>query len=212
MKHKFLLIMLFLLIVFSVCFSGCINIKSSIKKHNTYHLKQEKIKNEFDTINIEKSIFVKNFTIKTELSSEKIIIIEDSVNIVKCNYHLWTIPLDEMLTDFTIDRLTKYNIFKKGVVSSITMLPDLILECRIIDCNINNSVDKNFSNNVDITISANVYKAEENSSNFVNIFSKVYIKVLKRSDNSISSAVSALSNCSSDIIDEIILDIYKKLS
>ena len=208
MKYKWLTS--FILFLLLVNLNGCVNIKSTTPKINVFQLKQSELP-KFDDNRINKSIFIKNFSIKTELSSEKIVIIEDDINVVKCNYHLWNVPLDEMLTDFAIDRMSKYKIFTKGVVSSTTMLPDIVLECRIIDCSINNYIEKKTANSVGLSIAANVYAAKKGEPEFVTIFSEVYTKNLLRPDNTISSAIDVMSECASEIIDDITKDIQKHI-
>ena len=85
------------------------------------------------------------------------------------------------------------------------------MECRIIDCSINNYIEKKTANSVGLSIAANVYAAKKGEPEFVTIFSEVYTKNLLRPDNTISSAIDVMSECASEIIDDITKDIQKHI-
>lgn len=203
---------IFIVFLLTIIFSSCINIKSELPKISLYRLKQESTQGtNAAAVIIDKSIFIENFASNMTLASEKIVVIENEVNLKKYDYHQWTIPLDEMMTDFTIDRINRYKSFKKGVVNSVSMLPDLILEARIVSCNINNSNNKKSPNTVELVISANISSSQKTKPGFTPIFSEVYTKTIARPDNTLNSAVTALSKSLSDIVDNILVDIDKKL-
>ena len=185
---------LVVLIVFGLL-QSCVNIKSEAPEINIYKLKQEPIQNTevANTIKsfiIDKSIWVKKFTVSSELMSEKIIVDNGDIT-TKLNYQQWINPLDEMLTDFTINRLNRYKNFKKGVFDFCSVSPDLILECRVVNFRINNSTDKNVPRTVEITISANVLSSNENSPGFEQLCLRFIVKLLPELQLRSTSAVLA---------------------
>ncbi len=194
---------------------GCVNVnvKSKYPNISYYNLTQEAtpVSKQLGTRSIDKNIFIKNFTIASEMDTEKIIIIENDTSQIRCNYNQWTAPMDELLMDFVINRANRYEIFKKGIYrSAATANFDMVLECHVISYNIHNySENSNKQNYVELTFTVNLFSSEKTETGFVPIMSKTYSQKITRADNSINSAVAGLSKLTSEMVDEMIDDIFK---
>jgi ABC-type uncharacterized transport system auxiliary subunit len=195
--------------------TSCVNIKSDYPEIKYYRLSQTPIhETKAASIRLDKSIFVKLFAGNSDLEASKIVISEDNWTIKRYNYHQWESPLNELLTEFSINRMNRYEIFKKGVFSSVfSVNPDLILECTVINCLINNSISAEKPNNVELSISMNLLQSNKSSQNiaedfgFSSVFSKTYTKSMARKDNSLETAIDALSLLVAEIVDAMLVDI-----
>ncbi|MDR0926816.1 MAG: ABC-type transport auxiliary lipoprotein family protein [Ignavibacteria bacterium] len=200
------------LILIVVSITGCISIKSKYPESTYYKLTQVKPANpDVAMLSTDNSIFIRDFEINSDIQTSKIVVSEDVNTIKRYNYHQWTAPLNDVITEFTMTRISNYGTFKKGVATSIyTSNPDYVLECNILTCNINNH--PNNVNNVEVSISAILQKSDHSTIQYVPVFSKTYTKIINRNDNSIESAVVALSNAISQIDDEILIDIFANIT
>lgn len=216
-SRKILIVKLTLMIscisVVLLLFSGCVNIKSEYPDITYYKLTQTPIHTtEAASFIVNKNIYIKPFAINSSLETSKIVVSEDDFTVKRYNYHLWAAPLNELLTDFTITRINRYGIFKKGVSTSIySTTNDFILECNILNCEINNSSKHNRHNNVELVISATLLAADKSKLSYSPVFSKTYTKSLARKDNSIETAVDALSVLISEINDAILMDVFPQI-
>ena len=206
---------LFLNFLFVVCFQSCIdiNLKSNYPEIKYYKLSQTPT-HTTDAISliIDKSIYIKIFATNSDLATSKIIVSEDNWTTKRYNYHQWISPLNELLTDFTVNRMSKYGTFRKGILNSTSLVnTDLVLECTIVDFVINNSTTTDRPNNVELAIAATLLTSNRESLDYIPIFSKTYSKSLARKDNSMETAVDALSKIMAEINDEMIIDIYNNV-
>jgi ABC-type uncharacterized transport system auxiliary subunit len=192
---------------------SCINLKSDFPKIVYYKLTQTPInETEATTLYADKSIFIKSFKISSELETAKIMVSEDNWRVKKYNYHQWTAPLNEILTEFTINRISRYGAFRKGVSSSaFSTNNDFVLECNVLNCVINNSTTTARPNNVELSISATLLRPDGTTLSYSPMFSKTYTKSLARKDNSLETAVDALSILMSEITDAILVDIFQHI-
>ena len=194
-KKYFVYIFTFFLI------TGCVNIKSKYVSPKIYTIQQAPLNNSIKT-KISKSIFIKQFNVGTELETNKIAI-SDGNKLQYYNYHQWALPLDELLTNYTIDRFSNYSVFEKGVINSIfTISPDYILECNINSFKINPNAD----NNIEIILTANLYKYTVNSKDYQVYFSNVYSKK-ESSDDTLEKMITIIENIISEITDNVLKDI-----
>lgn len=158
------------------------------------------------------SIFVKEFDIGSDLETAKIAIFEDGINIKYYNYHQWTGTLNEVLTDYSITRMSKYGLFGKGIAKSIyTVSPDFILECKVLDCAINQYTGAELSNNVEISIEMTLMAVDKINLTYVPVFVKTYNKTQAYSDDSLQSAIKTLSVSLSNILDLCMIDIFQQI-
>jgi ABC-type uncharacterized transport system auxiliary subunit len=191
--------------------TSCLNIKSKYPKLEYYKLVQTPTNSEVSAIKIEKNIFIKQFEISSDLATSKIVVSEDEKNIKIYNYHQWVVPLNELLSEYTITRLGNYGAFMKGIATSIySSNPDIVLECKVLNCTINNSITSDKPNKVELSIAATLLTSDKQTLSYNPVFSKTYSKSLVRKDNSLESAVNALSILISEIDDEILIDINNK--
>ena len=193
---------------------SCINIKSNHPDFTYYRLTQMPIsETEAASLSVDKNIYIRPFRVNNNLETSKIVVSEDNWTVRKFNYHQWTSPLNDLLTEFTINRISKYGIFRKGVsASAFSTLNDCILECNVLNCTINNSVRTDRPNNVEVSISATLLLPDEATLTYVPVFSKTYTKSLARKNNSLETAVDALSILISQINDAILVDIFPYLN
>jgi len=192
---------------------SCISIKSDLPKVVYYKLTQTPItETEATSLYADKSIFIKPFRINSDLETSKISVSEDNWRVRKYNYHQWTAPLNEVLTEFTINRISRYGAFRKGVSSSaFSTNNDFVLECNVLNCIINNSTTTARPNNVELSISATLLMPNATTLSYSPVFSKTYTKSLARKDNSLETAVDALSILMSEITDAILVDIFQHI-
>jgi ABC-type uncharacterized transport system auxiliary subunit len=168
--------------------------------------------NESASIVIDESIYIKPFGINSDLETEKIVVSEDLWTVKRYNYHQWVAPLNDILREFTVTRFSKYGTFKKGILSSLySSTPDLVLECKVLNCIINNSSNVDRPNNVELSIAVTLLKSDKENFSYLPIFSKTYTQSMARKDNSLETAVDVLSKLISAIDDAIIVDIYRSM-
>lgn len=189
--------------------TACINIKSDLPKVTYYRLTQSELNSlKLKQASIDKSIFIKKFSISSELETTKFVVLEDNYTIRKYNYNLWASPLNQLFTEFFINRTSKYDIFKKGVLTSTnTTMPDIILEANVTECNIYNFRDEKHVYAVELSISCSLFMYDEAKGEYISLFAKTYKHSLARKDNTIETAVTAVSKLLADINDELLLDI-----
>ena len=196
----------FIFFIFLVLISGCINIKSKYTPPKIYSIQQSPLTNSLKT-KIQKNIFVKQFNINAELETNRIVI-SDGNNLQYFNYHLWALPLDELLTNYIVDRFSNYNVFEKGIVKTIfNTNPDYVLEGNINSFKITKS---NIENNVEVTITIYLYKYSSESKDYQLCFSNNYSKTEKTNSNPLEKLVINLDNIISEITDNILQDIIEK--
>jgi len=203
-----------LLIGTIILFSGCIRIKSPYTQPTFYRLIQQPLsKGEVATLSTNNNIFIKEFDIRSDLETTKIAIIEDDKIVRYFNYHHWSTTLNELLTEYTIARISRYEIFKNGVAASLySSNPDLVLECKILDCSINNYKTISRKDDVTLSLSVTLLTADKTSLTYQPLFSKTYTKTKARNNNSLDSAIETMSVLMSNIIDIFLVDIYKSLN
>lgn len=206
---------IFYFAIFAILFAvpSCINIKSKRPPVTHFRLTQTPINETKATpLFADKSIFIRPFRINSDLQTAKIVVSEDNWTVRRFNYHQWTAPLDEILTEFMINRVSRYGSFRRGVSSSaFSTNNDFILECNVLSCVINNSSTTARPNNVELSISAILLAPTEGSFSFSPVFSKTYSKSLARKNNSLESAVDALGVLMSEITDAILVDIFQNI-
>ena len=190
---------------------SCINLKSPHPKIVYYKLTQTPIsETKATSLFADKSIFIKPFRINSDLETSKITVSENNWTVKKYNYHQWTAPLNEILTEFTVNRISRYGAFRRGVsTSAFSTNNDFVLECNVLNCIINNSTTTTRPNNVELSISATLLIPDQTTLFFTSVFSKTYTKSLARKDNSLETAVDALSILMSEITDDILIDIFQ---
>jgi len=187
--------------------SGCVNIKSKYIQPNIYTIQHHPL-NDVIKIKIDKSIFIKEFDVGGELATNKIVVY-DRNNLYYHNYHLWVLPLDELLTNYISNRFTSYNSFAKGVWTSIfSTSPDYILECKINALQITNS---NEENSVEIILTAYLHKYSTDSKDYQICFSNNYSKKENSNDFKLEKMIMIVGNIMSEIIDNILKDIIANL-
>lgn len=194
---------LFIYAIIIVLISGCVNIKSKYVPLNFYTIQQAPLNNSINT-KIDKSIFIKQFDVDEELQTSRIAV-SDGYNLIYYNYHLWALPLDELLTNYTINRFSEYNIFTKPVNKSIFIAsPDYILECKTNTFKITKS---NSENSVNIILTANLYKYNSDTKDYQICFTNNYSKKEKINNFTLELMIANVENIISEITDNMLKDI-----
>jgi ABC-type uncharacterized transport system auxiliary subunit len=185
--------------------SGCVDIKSKYIATNIYTIPQQPTNTAlFAEKSVNKNIYIKQFTIGDELATSKIVVMEGN-KLHYYNYNQWALPLDELLVDFTIYRFSSYNVFGKGIVSSMfSASPDYILDCKINKCDIVNQDKQSY---LDINISASLLIYNNTSKDYQVHFSNNYTKKEIIGNFTLEKASIHLGKIMSDITDNILLDI-----
>jgi len=198
---------LLLCIIIIIIFSNCVNIKSKYTTPKFYTIQQAPLNNSIKT-KIDKNIFIKQFSISGELETNRIITF-DGNKLQYHNYHLWALSLDELLTEYTYNRFSSYNIFTKGVVTSIFSLsPDYILECKTNTFNIANS---NQENSVDIVLTVHLYKYDKEIMDYQICYYNKYSKKDTITTFSLEKMTVIIGNIMSEIVDNILQDIIQNI-
>jgi ABC-type uncharacterized transport system auxiliary subunit len=193
----------FFCVLILILINGCVNIKSKYITPTIYTIKQLPANNTIKT-KIDKSIFIKQFNIGAELTTNKIVVF-DGNNLQYYNYHLWALPIDELLTDYTFNRFNNYNVFEKGVVKSIfTITPDYILESNVNSFKIVNS---NTENNVEIVLTAYLYRYSSETKDYQLCFTNKYSKKEESNTLLLDGIIIIIENIVSEITDNILKDI-----
>jgi len=198
------------ILIILLTFSGCINIKSPYTSPTYYRLIHQPLsKDKVATLSLNKNIFIKEFDISTDLETSKIALIQDDKIIKYFNYHHWSTPLNELLTEFTINRISRYEFFKNGVANSLySSNPDLVLECKVLDCAINNYKTIKKTNNVTLSLSITILIADKTNLTYLPILSRTYNKSQPTSNNSLETSIETISVLLSNLIDIFLVDIY----
>ncbi len=200
-KYKIHPILYILLIII---YTGCVNIKSKYVQPDIYTFIGCPLSTHI-TSKIDKNIFIKQFNIGAELQTTKIVVY-DGPKLQYYNYHQWALPLDELLTEYTMRRINNYNIFSKGLVSIFNAVPDYILECDVNTFRINKS---DTENSIEISTIINLYKFSTQTKDYQIFFSNTYTMNEKLGRFSLELAVTNLEAIICKMIDNALIDIIK---
>ena len=194
-------------------FPGCINLKSEYPDINYYKLTQTQLM-QINSKPVDALLHVRDFTISSDFKTDRLIARDRETPLKFYYYHRWLSDCDELITDFVIHRLSRYNIFSGGVETGTTVAsPHYYLEGRIFEVLAHNN-DENHENlnYVTVEIKFELIKNEISKSEKQIIFSKIYKKKVVRQNNKAKSIPASLSKAIADATDELVSDILTVLS
>jgi ABC-type uncharacterized transport system auxiliary subunit len=205
MKTTCILFLIFLV-------SGCISIKSEYPAIEYYRLSQEppSVKNLGKIPDI---ILLRDISVSEENDQTSLVAIWDSTNIQKYFYHRWISDPSGLLTDFFITRFDNSAGFSSGIVKTGTsVVPDYVLEGRLLELNAYSSKKSNGKNYVSVSMQFDLQSKIPLSLEKNVIFNQTYNMKIPRTDNSAASVAPAVSKAVSQIADKLMLDVQMSIA
>lgn len=195
-------------LLFLLCLSGCVSIKSDYPTIEYYRLEQEQTK--YRNIGtIPNALLVRDFTLSEEIDTDRFLALVDNSSVKRYFYHRWVADCSSLITDFIVKRYNEMKTFSNGVVkSSSIVIADYILEGHILEMLAYNSEkNKEVKNEVFLSIRIALLGKIPNSTETEVLISKVYSKREARPDNLARSIAPSFSKAFSSLSDEILADI-----
>jgi ABC-type uncharacterized transport system auxiliary subunit len=128
-------------------------------------------------------------------------------------YHRWINDLNDLSSDYLINKISESSLFGKGVIkSSSIIIPDLILEGEILDAKASsNDNNKPESNYVEVKIRFSFIRRSAAGSERKIIFNKDYNEKALRSNYEVNTIAPAISKALTQISNKLIDDINQNL-
>lgn len=201
----------FLVIIFGIIFTSCINIRSKYEPVNYYLLQQTPLLAGFPE-KFPTTLIVREFRISSQYDTENLLARQkDGIKLYY--YHRWLNTPNVLITDYVINRLNRHNVFNGGVHSFATIaVSDYFLEGTINEFIAYNDEKKGPQDNyVSISIQATFLKRQRLKATDSVLFSNVYETKVYRKDNSVTNIAESFSRGLAEITDKIMSDIIKAL-
>ncbi len=207
MKRKFhpeILIVLF--------FFGCFSIRSPYIPTKYYSLNQMPFS--FKNIaELETFVIFKDFSVPEELVDNRLMVWFEDGSVQKYNYHRFTADYGQLINDFILTRMNLSKAFKYGIsVSSSTIVPDYIIEGKVLEFRSFGDKENKLRNWVNVSIQVTLLKYVPISNQNKVVLSKVYSQKVERQSKEPSKIPSAFSIALSTIVDKMIFDLQRAIT
>lgn len=192
---------------------SCISVKSDYPRINYYKLNQEaNLLTNLKPVNV--LLMVRKFTVGSEYDSQRMLAVEPDGSVKRYYYHRWMTECPEMITDFVINRLNKYNVFSGGVVGSSSIsMADYFLEGQVLDMIARNSESNEpGKNTASITLKISLVRRTPMKAGDNVLLSKVYESSAFRASNSPATISDGISKALSEATDKFLSDILTAIN
>ncbi len=198
---------IFLIVVLS-SFYGCIDIKSDYPVINYYKLEHDSLM-DWNPGPLESTVVLRNFDIASQYKTNRFIAMFKESRVKLYYYHRWITDCQEVITDFVLQRVNNYDIFTGGLITSGSIVfPDYFLEGTILEMAALNDEDEEENNFVRLSIKINLIKREPMKNEENVLLSNIYHEKAQRKNNKAKTIAPAFSIAASNLVDNIIKDIY----
>ena len=203
--HRIRIIYIVLLAAVSCLVQSCISLKSDYQPTSYYRLQQPSTSIQTaDTL--PGTLYIRTFTTNEEYNNDHLLYYTDDVRQVDYYvYHRWISEMPDLVTDFIANRYIEKNVFRTGVVqSSSTLIPNYILEGKVLEMIADNSAEPG---SVLIRVQISLINVEPMQVDRPVILQRVYEASARRTNTNASSIPAAYSEALADITDRMLVDI-----
>lgn len=196
----------FLLFALVLCgVSGCFSLRSEYQPMAYYRLAQQPVSVE-DIGSIPGTLYVRTFTANEEFENNHIVYVRNTAQVDYYTYHRWISEAPELVTDFIASRYMQTGAFSDGVVQvGSSLMPEYVLEGKIIDMIANNGEPSN----VELKLQCTLIGMEPLQTKHTVLWQHVYEQKVQRPNSYAASIAEAYSDALSIIADQLLVDIAR---